>query len=198
MTRRLLEYNPPIDSLIPLPGAAFVCGDEIDATTGLLENVRADQAEAYLVDLIDRAARHRLAAPAAGALAHLLGHAARRVLRQRDAQRSTALGRLFGLELEGLSGEDQHFEIARQFVRLARAAALAALAAQAARPRLPPALRAQQAAAAAARRFAPGLAPLVGASPSDPGARARAALGTSRPPSMPGAGFRSLPGASHA
>ena len=34
-----------------------------------------------------------------------------------------ALGDMFGLELEGLSGEDQEFEAARQFVRFAESAA---------------------------------------------------------------------------
>lgn len=39
------------------------------------------------------------------------------------SQLASAGGRLFGLELEGLSPEDQEFEIARRFVRLASTAA---------------------------------------------------------------------------
>src|SRR5262245_24318094 len=36
---------------------------------------------------------------------------------------ATQAGRLFGLELEGLSAEDQEYEVARQFIRFAGAAA---------------------------------------------------------------------------
>jgi hypothetical protein len=64
------------------------------------------------------------------------------------------VGALLGLELEGLSGEDREFEVARQFVRLAGAAAEEASLA-------PPGAAANAAAraamAAAARRYAPGL-----------------------------------------
>jgi hypothetical protein len=66
---------------------------------------------------------------------------------------STA-GRVFGLELEGLSGEDQEFEVARRFVRFAGASAGRAAMA----PRnMPPRQAARAAVAGAARRFAPGL-----------------------------------------
>lgn len=63
-------------------------------------------------------------------------------------------GRLFGLELEGLSSEDREFEVARQFVRFAGAAAKQASAAP---PTAAPVAAARAAAAAAARTFAPGL-----------------------------------------
>ena len=63
---------------------------------------------------------------------------------------ASAVGRIFGLELEGMSGEDQEFEVARRFVRLAASAAQKAAAAR-------------SAVAAAARRHAPGLlSPSVG------------------------------------
>lgn len=65
-------------------------------------------------------------------------------------------GALLGLELEGLSPQDQEFEAARQFVRFAGSAY--ANAASAPRGADPVAV-AQQAAAAAAQRFAPGIAP---------------------------------------
>jgi hypothetical protein len=65
-----------------------------------------------------------------------------------------AAGRYFGLELEGLSPEDQEFEVARSFVRFAREAAKNAAAA----PLTSPAQSIAQAAAVqAARRHAPGL-----------------------------------------
>ncbi len=63
-------------------------------------------------------------------------------------------GRMFGLELEGLSPEDQEFEAARRVVRLAKSAAtnLAALP-----PASNPHRAAKAAMAAAATRHAPGL-----------------------------------------
>ena len=69
-------------------------------------------------------------------------------------QLASTAGRVFGLELEGLSGEDQEFEVARRFVRFAGAAAGRAAVA----PRsMPPRQAARAAAVGAARRFAPGL-----------------------------------------
>ena len=62
-------------------------------------------------------------------------------------------GRLFGLELEGMSPEDQELEVARRFVRLAGTAAKMAAKAP---PSAPPQV-ANRALAAAARRHAPGL-----------------------------------------
>jgi hypothetical protein len=67
---------------------------------------------------------------------------------------ATQAGRIFGLELEGLSNEDQELEVARRFVRFAGAAAARAASA----PRnLPPQQAARTAALTAARRYAPGL-----------------------------------------
>jgi hypothetical protein len=66
---------------------------------------------------------------------------------------STA-GRLFGLELEGMSVEDQEFEVARRYVRLAGQAAKNAAQAP---PTALPATVAQNAVVAAAQQHAPGL-----------------------------------------
>ena len=66
---------------------------------------------------------------------------------------ASAAGRIFGLELEGMSGEDQEFEVARRFVRLAATATQkAARSGTTASPQV-----AKSALAAAARRHAPGL-----------------------------------------
>ena len=62
-----------------------------------------------------------------------------------------AAARVFGLEPEGMSPEDRDFEIARQFVRFARAATLHAVTAPAPDP--------ATAVAQAGRLFAPGLVP---------------------------------------
>jgi len=67
---------------------------------------------------------------------------------RRGAQLAGQAGRLLGLELEGLSPEDQEFEAAKGLVRFAGAAATNAVASSS-----DPA----QAVAKAARRFAPGL-----------------------------------------
>jgi uncharacterized protein (DUF697 family) len=70
----------------------------------------------------------------------------------------TALGsaasNLFELELEGLSAEDQEFEVARQFVKLAGEAAKQAAQTP---PNVPPAEAAKQALVTAAQQHAPGL-----------------------------------------
>ena len=70
-------------------------------------------------------------------------------------QLASQAGQMLGLELEGLSAEDQEFESARQFVRLAGSAAKNALGAVTGG--LSPVAAASQAVASAARTYAPGL-----------------------------------------
>lgn len=66
-------------------------------------------------------------------------------------------GRLFGIEMEGLSPEDQEYEVARRFVRFAQSAAKTAVWA----PQNQSALSiARMSAAHAAKRHAPGLLPI--------------------------------------
>jgi len=67
---------------------------------------------------------------------------------------ASAAGSMFGLELEGLSYEDQEFEVAKQVVRLGGAAASSAAQAP---PTAPPQQAAQAALTSAAQQFAPGL-----------------------------------------
>jgi hypothetical protein len=67
---------------------------------------------------------------------------------------ASAAGRMFGLELEGLSAEDREFEVARRFVRFASTAAKSALTAP---PTANPQAVARGSVIAAARRLAPGL-----------------------------------------
>lgn len=69
---------------------------------------------------------------------------------------ATQAGKWMGLELEGLSGEDREFEVARQFVRFAGAATQAATQTPGSGPEA-----ARIAALSAARRFAPGLLPML-------------------------------------
>jgi hypothetical protein len=70
------------------------------------------------------------------------------------SQLASAASRAFGLELEGLSGEDREFEASRAFVRYAADAAQEAAAAQATSG---PAAAARTGATVAAQRNAPGL-----------------------------------------
>ena len=89
--------------------------------------------------LVGRAAGTFLGGPAGGAIGGKLASAA---------------GSAFGLELEGLSPEDQEFEVAKRFVRFAgEAAKKAALAPNSA----PPQKAAAVAVKAAAKKHAPGL-----------------------------------------
>jgi len=69
-------------------------------------------------------------------------------------QAGSAIGRVFGLELEGLSLEDQEFEVAKHFVQFAGAAVKNATSAP---PTANPQAVAKQATMLAARQFAPGL-----------------------------------------
>ncbi len=69
-------------------------------------------------------------------------------------QLASAAGRAFGLELEGLSPEDQEFEVARRYVRTATEAAQRAASAP---TTAPPQVAAQRALVAAAQKHAPGL-----------------------------------------
>lgn len=67
---------------------------------------------------------------------------------------ASKFGSVFGLELEGLSPQDQEFEEARRFVRFANEAAQVAAAAP---PNAPPQQVAQDAVIQAAQKYAPGL-----------------------------------------
>jgi hypothetical protein len=73
---------------------------------------------------------------------------------QIGGQLASTAGRIFGLELEGLSAEDAEYEVARRYVRFATAAARRAAVLP---PRIRPNAVARGAVVAAARRFAPGL-----------------------------------------
>lgn len=67
---------------------------------------------------------------------------------------ASKMGDMFGLELEGLSPQDQEFEAARGFVRFAGEAAKNAAQAP---PNVPPQQAAKTAVVQAAEKFAPGL-----------------------------------------
>lgn len=148
--------------------------EEMELAAELLEVQGEQELEQFLGSLVRRAAQgvRRFSRTPLGRqlTGHLKGfarrsltslgqHAGRRLLGKSGAvmggRLAAAAGRrYFGLELEGLSPEDQEFEVARRFVRFAGAASrnAARLAG-----RIPSSAALQRATAAAASRFAPGL-----------------------------------------
>ena len=153
MHRTLLDYHPAIDVFESQETGLDLQPDEMVLAAELLDRVDEGELEGYLVELIDRAGR-TADRPVRRALAAILGRTARRLLPRTGAPPLKSAGRVFGLELEGLSPEDQAFEVARHFLRFASEAARRA--GPAAGP-APPHAAAMRAAAAAARTLAPGL-----------------------------------------
>ncbi len=151
----------------------FTEAEEMELATELLDVQSEQELDQFLGDLIKRAGQAVgtfVRSPTGQALGGVLKSAARKALpiagralggyiggaggAQAGARAATAAGRLFGLELEGLSPEDRDFEIAKRFVRFAGETVRAAVTARGAAP--PPAI-ARSAAAQAASRHAPGL-----------------------------------------
>jgi len=191
MHRRLLDYSPEAETYqatvatgADLPSAEAVLSevDEMELAVGLLGITNHAELEQFLGDVIDMAGRAigKAVPPAGrGALAGILTAAAKKALPVIDSALGSqpglaagtatttrvvqAAARYLGLELEGLSPEDQEFEAARQFIRFAADATKNAVGGPVATP-------AHAAAAQAAHRFAPGLrGSLPGsAPPADP------------------------------
>lgn len=116
--------------------SVFGESDEIDLASELLGVNTEAELDQFLGDVIRRAAQavsSRIPPQAGRAIGGLLKGAVRRALpgigsalggylggasgARFGRQSAAAAGRLFGLELEGLSGEDQELEVARRFVR---------------------------------------------------------------------------------
>jgi hypothetical protein len=141
-------------------------GDEL-AAAQLLDVTNEAELESFLGRLVDSAVRRagvRVPAATRGALVAVLRRTAERTLSTLTTALGDPLGpaevgpsaaetaaRVYGLELEGMSAEDRDYEIARQFLRFARA-----VAARAARA---PAAAVGAAVAGASRELAPGLLP---------------------------------------
>ncbi|MGF1551906.1 MAG: hypothetical protein ACFBWO_05295 [Paracoccaceae bacterium] len=147
--------------------------EEYDLAVELLSTTDDEELELFLGKLIRRAGRKikkAVRSPVGRALRRGLRRVAKRALPIVGRIAGTAIGgpaggaigsrvaraggRIFGLELEGLSGEDQEFEVARRVVRLAGAAAKNA----AVQPPSPSAAAdAKRAVVKAAKVHAPGL-----------------------------------------
>lgn len=150
--------------------------DDLELAAELLEVTSEEELEEFLGTLVKKAGRlagRALRSDTGRALVGVLKDAARDAIPAAGAALGRSAGRKvtdwLGLELEGLSPEDQEFERARAFVRFAREAARQAARAPASRR---PSQVARRACTRAARRQAPALLPAVtGRSPSADGSR---------------------------
>ena len=169
MNRLLLGYSPDFDlfdDAPPTPRSALAHNalrreaEDAEAATELLEAAVCAKLPAVLAhELRDaaRAAGGRIDRALEAELLRLLQRAARvalpgpATLASRDG--GARASRFFGMELEGLSPEDQEFQSALRFIQLVRATAGHAVAGSS---RTPPAVAAWLAASRAARHCAPG------------------------------------------
>lgn len=168
-------------------GEIFGETELLELASELLEVSNDSELNHFLGGLIGKASKalgSAIKSPLGQALGGILKSAARKALpmvgsaiggqlggsdgARLGGQLAAGAGRVFGLETEGLSHEDEAFEVAKQYVRFAGAAVKNATAAPAGDPQAV----ARAAAAQAAQRLAPGLAP--------PGA-ARSGAGTPAP-----------------
>jgi len=151
----------------------FSEADEIDLATELLEVMSEEELEQFIGNLIRRATRvvgQAIRSPLGRTIGGMLKGVAKQALPMAGAalgnlvlpgvggmmggQLAGAAGRMFGLELEGMSDEDQQFEVARRIVRLGGETVRQAVAAP---PTASPQAAAQAAIRAAAQLHAPGL-----------------------------------------
>jgi len=182
--RTQLEYSPELENYEyeqyeygetewGAETGVFSEAETMELAAGLLEVSSEAELDRFLGNLIKKAgqaAGQFIKSPVGQQLGGLLKGAAKKALPMVGSavggyfggdtgakignQVASTAGRIFGLELEGLSLEDQEFEAAKSFVQFAgEAAKNAASAPQAANPKA----IAQQAAMTAARQYAPGL-----------------------------------------
>lgn len=154
-------------------GAPLHEAQEVELASQFLEVSSEQELEQFLGNVfnaVGRAAGQFVRSDTGRALGGILRGAARQALpviggavgqwvnpdggRALGADIARKAGRLFGLELEGLSPEDQEFEVARRFVRFASAAARCAATSP---PSAAPLDVARRAAVSAAQTYAPGL-----------------------------------------
>jgi len=154
-------------------GEVFGETEQMELASELLEVTNEAELDRFLGDLIQRAGQavgKFVRSPEGQAIGGVLKGAAKQVLptigsavggyfggptgAKLGGDAATAAGRMFGLELEGLSGEDREFEIARRFVNFSGEAVKNLALAP---PGIDPRAAATSAAVAAAKAYAPGL-----------------------------------------
>lgn len=143
------------------PPGIFNEMDEMELAAQLLEVTDEAELGQFLGSVLSSASKAvggALSSQTAKDIGGILKGVAKKALTEAGTQvgghLATSAGQLFGMELEGLSAEDQEFEVARRFVRLAGSAVENATQAP---PNKPSATVAQNAVAAAAQQHAPGL-----------------------------------------
>ena len=183
MNTRLLDYRPELEFLPPSPDAAHTAHqNELTAAAELLEVSSEAELNSFLSALLGKGAalgRTALSTPQGRALQHALARGLQQAahialplprrgiagpvmdaLSRSSDEEMQRCARIFGLELEGLSAEDQEFELAQRFVRYATTTAREAARLLARAPSLPMSAVHDAAVAAlaqGARRSAPGL-----------------------------------------
>jgi hypothetical protein len=176
----------------PLAEVREVFGElqELDLASRLLEVADGMQLHRLLQEIVvraERAVRQQLPPGVREALVALLKVASRksvphaaRVLggmppvSSEISRLAPRAANVFGIELEGLSPEDQELEVARRFVRFG---ATAARNAARSRTRLNPRMATRSAVISAARRYAPGLLRAAPRRPQPPRLRTPGAQG---------------------
>lgn len=154
-------------------GEVFGETEQMELASELLEVTSEAELDRFLGDLISRAGRavgKFVASPEGQAIGSILKGAAKQVLpgigsavgsyfggptgAKVGSDVASAAGRAFGLELEGLSGEDRDFEVARRYVSFAGDAVKNLASGRSSQD---PRAAADAAAVVAAKTFAPGL-----------------------------------------
>src|SRR6516225_12328552 len=154
-------------------GEVFSETEQMELASGLLEVTSEAEFDRFLGDLIGRAGQaigKFVRSPEGQAIGGILKGAAKQALpgigsavggyfggatgAKLGGDIASAAGRAFGLELEGLSGEDREFEVARRYVTFAGEAVKNLASAPAGSD---PRAAATAATVAAAKRYAPGL-----------------------------------------
>jgi hypothetical protein len=157
----------------PETGEVFGETEQMELASEMLEISSEAELDRFLGDLIKRAGQavgKFVGSPEGRALGGVLKGAAKQVLpaigssiggylggstgAQLGGQAASAAGRMFGLELEGLSAEDREFEVARRYVSFAGEAVKNLALAP---PSSDPQTAVNAAAALAAQTHAPGL-----------------------------------------
>jgi hypothetical protein len=167
------EYGEAETPFQPETGEVFGEAEQMELASEMLEIASEAELDRFLGDLIKRAGQavgKFVSSPEGRALGGVLKGAAKQVLpaigssiggylggstgAQLGGQAASAAGRMFGLELEGLSAEDREFEVARRYVSFAgESVKNLALTPSSSDPRA----AANTAAALAAQTHAPGL-----------------------------------------
>jgi uncharacterized protein (DUF697 family) len=176
-------------------GEVFGEAELMELATEMLEVTNEEELNYFLGNLIRKAGsalKKVVSSPVGRALGGILKGAARKALpvvggalgdyvggpagAKIGSQLASGAGRIFGLETEGLSYEDEQFEVAKQFVRFAGDAVKRAAVASGGEP----GVVARAAVTQAAQRHAPGLLRGAGAPPPAAGVKAVQAVGRGR------------------